>query len=87
MFPKIGKLVFSARKKMSDIFAANKQHHLMLLNRLKETLSPQMCRGVADAFLIRQQQLKVRMTVNPTMHCINLLSASIGRVGVSGRKL
>uniref|UniRef100_A0A3B5QT92 Cytochrome P450, family 2, subfamily X, polypeptide 9 n=1 Tax=Xiphophorus maculatus TaxID=8083 RepID=A0A3B5QT92_XIPMA len=57
MFPKIGKLVFSARKKMSDIFAANKQHHLMLLNRLKETLSPQMCRGVADAFLIRQQNL------------------------------
>uniref|UniRef100_A0A3B5PRF0 Cytochrome P450 2K4-like n=1 Tax=Xiphophorus maculatus TaxID=8083 RepID=A0A3B5PRF0_XIPMA len=73
MFPKIGKLVFSARKKMSDIFAANKQHHLMLLNRLKETLSPQMCRGVADAFLIRQQQLKESGITDSHYHNDNLL--------------
>uniref|UniRef100_A0A3B5QIE2 Cytochrome P450 2K4-like n=1 Tax=Xiphophorus maculatus TaxID=8083 RepID=A0A3B5QIE2_XIPMA len=73
MFPKIGKLVFSARKKMSDIFAANEQHYLMLLNRLKETLSPQMCRGVADAFLIRQQQLKESGITDSHYHNDNLL--------------
>ncbi|XP_027896306.1 cytochrome P450 2K1-like isoform X2 [Xiphophorus couchianus] len=73
MFPKFGKLVFSARKKMSDIFAANKQHHLMLLNRLKETLSPQMCRGVADAFLIHQQQLKESGITDSHYHNDNLL--------------
>ncbi|XP_014872074.1 cytochrome P450 2K4-like isoform X2 [Poecilia latipinna] len=74
MFPKIGKLVFSARKKMRDIFTANKQHHLMLLNRLKEAPSPQMCRGVADAFLIRQQQHKESGITDSHYHNDNLLA-------------
>ncbi|XP_015247773.1 PREDICTED: cytochrome P450 2K1-like [Cyprinodon variegatus] len=73
LFPKIGKLLFFARKKLRDIFAANKRHHLMLLNRLKKTLNPDMCRGVADAFLVRQQQHEEAGITNSHYHNDNLL--------------
>ncbi|XP_043963394.1 cytochrome P450 2K1-like isoform X1 [Gambusia affinis] len=73
MFPKIGKRFSSAREKVRGLFLANKQHHLMLLNRLKETLSPPMCRGVADAFLIRQQQLKESGITDSIFNNDNLL--------------
>ncbi|MED6255111.1 hypothetical protein ATANTOWER_004820 [Ataeniobius toweri] len=73
LFPRIGKLLFSARKQFSDIFEANKQHHLMLLNRLKQTFSPQMCRGVADVFLLRQQQHKESGISDSHYHNDNLL--------------
>ncbi|XP_017282896.1 cytochrome P450 2K1 [Kryptolebias marmoratus] len=58
LFPSLGKLLFSARKKLKTTFEDNKRHHLTLLNRLRETLNPQMFRGVADVFIARQQQLK-----------------------------
>lgn len=60
LFPRIGKLLISDRRKLRDIFEDNKKYHSMLLNRLKETLNPHMCRSVADVFMARQQQLKVR---------------------------
>ncbi|KAM4713323.1 LOW QUALITY PROTEIN: cytochrome P450 2K1-like [Anableps anableps] len=73
LFPRIGKLVFFARKKIMDIFAANKRHHMMLLNHLKETLNPDMCRGVADAFLVLHQQHQEAGITNSHYHNDNLL--------------
>uniref|UniRef100_A0A3Q2PJ91 Cytochrome P450 2K1 n=1 Tax=Fundulus heteroclitus TaxID=8078 RepID=A0A3Q2PJ91_FUNHE len=73
LFPRIGKLAFFARRKISNVFAANKQHHLMLLDRLKQTLSPEMCRGVADAFLVCQKQHMESGITDSHYHNDNLL--------------
>uniref|UniRef100_A0A3Q2DC04 Cytochrome P450 2K4-like n=2 Tax=Cyprinodon variegatus TaxID=28743 RepID=A0A3Q2DC04_CYPVA len=73
IFPIFGKLIFSARRKLGNIFLANKQHHLMLLNHLRQTLSPKVCRGVVDAFLIRQQQHQESGITDSHYHNDNLL--------------
>ncbi|KAF7231020.1 cytochrome P450 2K1-like [Nothobranchius furzeri] len=72
-FPRIGIFLLSARKQICNIFAANNKHHSKLLRRLKETINPQMCRGVADAFLIRQQQIQESGNTNSHFHDVNLL--------------
>ncbi|KAM3603640.1 uncharacterized protein V6R79_026301 [Siganus canaliculatus] len=46
------------RREFFQLVEANKQQNLRLLRRLKETLDPQMCRGLVDAFLVRQQTTK-----------------------------
>ncbi|XP_037541895.1 cytochrome P450 2K1-like isoform X2 [Nematolebias whitei] len=70
-FPRIGKLLISARKQTVKIFEATNKQHLKLINCLRETLNPQMCRGVADAFMVRQQ--KESGLPNSLYHDANLL--------------
>ncbi|XP_041831592.1 cytochrome P450 2K1-like [Melanotaenia boesemani] len=72
-FPWIGKLFCSAQKEISSIYAANKSHHLKLLNRLKENLNPQMCSSIAEAFMLHQQQLEISGVTNNHFHSTNLL--------------
>nr|AUX14893.1 cytochrome p450 CYP2K47 [Kryptolebias marmoratus] len=74
LYPGIGKLFISARKKMSDIYAANKKDHLKLLNNLKETLNPQMCRGVADVFMVPDLHLQESGISNSNYTDENLLA-------------
>lgn len=46
-------------KEAQRLTKSNRKQNSLLLSHLKETLNPQMCRGFVDAFLVRQQNLKV----------------------------
>ncbi|XP_044025020.1 cytochrome P450 2K1-like isoform X2 [Siniperca chuatsi] len=71
MFPLIGKW-FADRKEFQKLNAANKKQNLQLFSRLKETLNPQMCRGLVDAFLVRKQNLEESGITNSHFHNENL---------------
>lgn len=58
LFPWIGKWI-SDRKEFHKLADANKKQNLELFSRLKETLNPQMCRGLVDSFLVHKQHLEV----------------------------
>ena len=58
MFPWIFKWAGN-RREIQKLNTFNKQQNLELFRRLKETLNPQMCRGFADAFLAKKQNLEV----------------------------
>ncbi|GLD57003.1 cytochrome P450 2K1-like isoform X1, partial [Lates japonicus] len=73
IFPKIGKWFFPAREEIRSLSTANTNQNIKLLNHLKETLNPQMCRGFADAFLVRQQQLEESGITDSHFHNANLL--------------
>lgn len=60
MFPWISKWIAN-RREFHRLNAASKKQQIELFRRLKETLSPQMCRGFVDAFLIHKQNLEVRI--------------------------
>uniref|UniRef100_A0A3Q3X681 Uncharacterized protein n=1 Tax=Mola mola TaxID=94237 RepID=A0A3Q3X681_MOLML len=53
--------------------AASRKHTLGLLSHLKETLNPDKCRGVVDAFLTRRQSLEGSGITNSHFHNENLL--------------
>ncbi|XP_074471426.1 cytochrome P450 2K1-like [Sebastes fasciatus] len=63
MFPWIGKW-FANLREIQKIVATNRKQNLQLFSRLKETLNPQMCRGLVDAFLIRKQNLESSSSVS-----------------------
>lgn len=57
-FPWFYKL-FAKRTELYRLSAANVKQTTELCRLLKETFDPQMCRGFVDAFLVREQNLKV----------------------------
>uniref|UniRef100_A0A3Q1JTG6 Uncharacterized protein n=1 Tax=Anabas testudineus TaxID=64144 RepID=A0A3Q1JTG6_ANATE len=57
LFPWIGKW-FSYRKEFETLFNANKNQNLQMFSHLKESLNPDMCRGIVDAFLAKKQTLE-----------------------------
>lgn len=79
MFPMIGKWFSSTRKELRTLTAANMKQHKELINDMRETLDPQVCRGFVDAFLTRQQQQEVRI-----LH--KLLHVCIARGSCTGVK-
>ncbi|KAF3703176.1 Cytochrome P450 2K1 [Channa argus] len=48
--------------------------NLSIFNHLKETLNPQMCRGLIDAFLVRKQSLEDSGNTNSHFHHENLMT-------------
>ncbi|XP_041814155.1 cytochrome P450 2K1-like isoform X1 [Chelmon rostratus] len=71
LFPWIGGWI-KTKKEILKSFSANKQQNSRLFNRLKETLNPQMCRGLVDAFLVRMQDLE-KSGINSHFHIDNLM--------------
>ncbi|XP_053193529.1 cytochrome P450 2K1-like [Scomber japonicus] len=82
MFPWIGKF-FSDTKEVLQSFQSNKAQTLKLINNLKETLNPQMCRGFVDAFLVRKQNLEESGTNNSHFHNENLMN-TVGNLFAAG---
>ncbi|XP_062266921.1 cytochrome P450 2K1-like isoform X2 [Platichthys flesus] len=72
LFPWIGKF-FSTPKDIKKNFEDNKEQNVRLFRRLKETLSPQMCRGFVDAFLVQKEHLEKSGNTNSPYHDKNLL--------------
>ncbi|XP_074471428.1 cytochrome P450 2K1-like isoform X2 [Sebastes fasciatus] len=72
MFPWIGKW-FANLREIQKIVSTNRKQNLQLFSRLKETLNPQMCRGLVDAFLIRKQNLEESGITNSHFHNENLM--------------
>uniref|UniRef100_A0A8C6L447 Cytochrome P450 2K1-like n=1 Tax=Nothobranchius furzeri TaxID=105023 RepID=A0A8C6L447_NOTFU len=72
LYPWLFKWV-SKRKEILGLVAANKQQNFAMFRRLKETLNPQMCRGIVDAFLVRKQHLEESGVKNSHFHNENLL--------------
>ncbi|XP_039980853.1 cytochrome P450 2K1-like isoform X2 [Xiphias gladius] len=72
LFPWIGKWI-SDRKEFHKLADANKKQNLELFSRLKETLNPQMCRGLVDSFLVHKQHLEDSEIYNSHFHNENLV--------------
>lgn len=60
VFPWLLKWI-SSRKEFHRLSASSQQKNLEILTQLKETLNPQRCRGLIDAFMVHMQSLEVRM--------------------------
>ncbi|XP_041814154.1 cytochrome P450 2K1-like [Chelmon rostratus] len=71
LFPWIGGWI-NTKKEILKSVSANKQQNSRLFSRLKETLNPQMCRGLVDAFLVRMQDLE-KSGINSHFHNDNLM--------------
>ncbi|XP_026175032.1 cytochrome P450 2K4-like [Mastacembelus armatus] len=76
MFPWIGKW-FANRREFLKLMDSQRKQNLKLLNHLKETLNPQMCRGFVDAFLVHKQHLEKSGFTNSHFHDENLLTTVI----------
>nr|XP_019963408.1 PREDICTED: cytochrome P450 2K1-like [Paralichthys olivaceus] len=72
LFPWIGKF-FSNPKAVKKMIEDNKEQNLKLFRRLKETLSPQMCRGFVDAFLVQKEHMEKSENSNSHYHDKNLM--------------
>uniref|UniRef100_A0A673CL74 Cytochrome P450 2K1-like n=3 Tax=Sphaeramia orbicularis TaxID=375764 RepID=A0A673CL74_9TELE len=80
LFPRMTKWI-SDRKEYLKIFDLIAKENLALLNRLKETLNPQMCRGLVDAFMVKQQQLEESGSTNSHFHNDNLVITVLNLFG------
>ena len=67
IFPWLFKWIAN-RKEMHRLAAVNKEQNLEMMNHLRETLNPQMCRGFVDAFLVRKQNLEVGNHIHQNWH-------------------
>ncbi|XP_033503983.2 cytochrome P450 2K1-like isoform X3 [Epinephelus lanceolatus] len=76
LFPWIFKWA-SNRREIQQITAFTKKINLELFSRLKEILSPQMCRGFSDAFLARMQILEESGIINSHFNNQNLMATVI----------
>uniref|UniRef100_A0A673CEZ4 Uncharacterized protein n=1 Tax=Sphaeramia orbicularis TaxID=375764 RepID=A0A673CEZ4_9TELE len=65
------------RREVLRIFDTLKQQKKVFFKGLKETFNPQMCRGLVDAFLVRQQQQKGSGITDSHFHSENLLMTVI----------
>lgn len=59
LFPWLFKWI-SNRKEFHRLSDSSRQKNLQMLKHLKETLNPQRCRGLTDAFMVHMQSLEVR---------------------------
>lgn len=60
LFPWLFKWI-SNRKEFHRLSDSSRQKNLEMFKHLKETLNPQRCRGLTDAFMVHMQSLEVRM--------------------------
>ncbi|KAK2855893.1 hypothetical protein Q5P01_004628 [Channa striata] len=72
MFPWICQWVRN-RSEITKINTFIKKENLAIFNHLKETLNPQLCRGLIDAFLVRKQSLEDSGITNSHFHDENLM--------------
>ncbi|XP_028252415.1 cytochrome P450 2K1-like [Parambassis ranga] len=61
-------------KKFHDMALATKKKNLEFFSHLKETLNPQMCRGLVDAFLVRQESGITNSHFNDTNLLITVMN-------------
>ncbi|KAM6991748.1 uncharacterized protein LKV04_007912 [Tautogolabrus adspersus] len=61
------------RKEFFKLGDATREQNIKLFSDLKETLTPQRCRGFVDAFLVRKQNLEESGITNSHFHDENLL--------------
>ncbi|CAG5928473.1 unnamed protein product [Menidia menidia] len=64
---------FGPSKEYLNLVTTTRKQNSVLLNKLRETLNPQMCRGFVDAYLVRQQQLEESGATDSHFHDSNLL--------------
>ncbi|CAJ1075060.1 hypothetical protein L3Q82_014178%2C partial [Xyrichtys novacula] len=71
-FPRLFRWLGAHKQLMENIFS-NRTHIKELIKGLKDTLNPQMCRGVVDAFLVRKMKLEASGNMESHYHDENLL--------------
>ncbi|XP_041814106.1 cytochrome P450 2K1-like [Chelmon rostratus] len=71
VFPWTGGWINTKKEIMTAVSTSKKQNS-RLFSHLKETLNPQMCRGLVDAFLVRMQDLE-KSGINSHFHNDNLM--------------
>ncbi|XP_017282864.1 cytochrome P450 2K1 isoform X2 [Kryptolebias marmoratus] len=71
MFPWLFKWL-PTRKEINETFEMNRNQNFSLFHQLRETLNPEMCRGVVDAFMVRRQNLEKSGVKNNHFHDDNL---------------
>lgn len=57
------------RKELQNLNASSREKNLEILERLRETLNPQKCRGIIDSFLVQMQRLEVRTCPHMKLCC------------------
>ncbi|XP_028996278.1 cytochrome P450 2K1-like [Betta splendens] len=72
LFPVIGRW-FGARREIQKVNGFIRKQNLEIFRHLKQTLNPQMCRGLVDAFLIEQQISKDSGNASSHYHDENLM--------------
>ncbi|XP_017157561.1 cytochrome P450 2K1-like [Poecilia reticulata] len=82
LFPTLFKRIAN-RKIIWEMNTANKKQNSVLFSQLKETLNPQMCRGLVDAFLVQKQKLEEAGVINSQFHDDNL-SATVLNLFAAG---
>ncbi|XP_029281892.1 cytochrome P450 2K1-like [Cottoperca gobio] len=73
MFPWFFKWI-ADRKLFFRLGNASRKQNLEIISRLKETLVPQMCRGLVDAFLVQKLNLEESGITNSHFHDENLMA-------------
>uniref|UniRef100_A0A3B3WI37 Uncharacterized protein n=1 Tax=Poecilia mexicana TaxID=48701 RepID=A0A3B3WI37_9TELE len=73
LFPTLFKRIAN-RRIILEMNAANQKQNSALFSHLKETLNPQMCRGLVDAFLVQKQKLEDAGVINSQFHDDNLFT-------------
>uniref|UniRef100_A0A673CKC6 Cytochrome P450, family 2, subfamily X, polypeptide 9 n=1 Tax=Sphaeramia orbicularis TaxID=375764 RepID=A0A673CKC6_9TELE len=73
VLPAIGKWLSGAHKEFQKLQVLLREYNFKVFRQLRETLNPHMCRGIVDAFFVRQQQqLKESGVINPHFQDANL---------------
>ncbi|MEQ2166597.1 Cytochrome P450 2K1 [Goodea atripinnis] len=72
LFPMLFKWITN-RRIILEINTANKKLNSVLFSHLKETLNPQMCRGLVDAFFVQKQKEEEAGITNSEFHETNLV--------------
>ncbi|XP_054879939.1 cytochrome P450 2K1-like isoform X2 [Poeciliopsis prolifica] len=73
LFPTLFKRIAN-RRTILGMNAASQKQNSAIFSHLKQTLNPQMCRGLVDAFLVQKQKLKEAGVINSQFHDDNLLT-------------
>ncbi|XP_028979791.2 cytochrome P450 2K1 isoform X2 [Esox lucius] len=72
IFPWLGPFLKS-KKRLQEKYNDNKKEIWELVTGLKKTLSPQMCRGFIDSFLVQKQTMEESGNMNSHYHNKNLV--------------
>ncbi|KAK2855892.1 hypothetical protein Q5P01_004627 [Channa striata] len=72
LFPWLG-IFIGDRREILKVNTSFKEENSAIFRHLKETLNPQMCRGLVDAFLVRKQSLEDSGNTNSHFHDENLM--------------
>uniref|UniRef100_A0A087X5V5 Cytochrome P450 2K1-like n=1 Tax=Poecilia formosa TaxID=48698 RepID=A0A087X5V5_POEFO len=71
LFPSLFKWIAN-RRESYNVAAANRKRNSALFSHLKQTLNPETCRGLVDAFLVHKQKLEEAGMTNNHFHDNNL---------------